>query len=189
MNAVRSLAATLLLGALVPLAGCGDKAPESKAGAPDPAASGQTLAAAIAGESKLSTVASALDDAGLSGVFDGPGSYTLLAPDDDAFAKLGDQGKALRTPEKRPLLVALLRDHLLPGQVTPDAIRKAIAAKGGPVTMATLGDGKVTFSLDADTIVATGDDGSKARVDGGEVTATNGVAIPLDGTIRKLPAQ
>ena len=83
--------------------------------------------------------------------------------------------------------MALLRGHILPGHLTPDAIRTAIAEKKGPVSMRTLADGMVTFSQNGNALVATGEDGSKATVDGAALIASNGVVLPLDGLI-KSPA-
>lgn len=144
----------------------------------------QTLATAISGAPGLTTVSTALTEAGLGDVFDGPGSYTVLAPDDDAFAKLGDDGKALTQPDHRAELVALLRGHILPGHLTPEAIRKAIEEKKGAVAMRTLAGDVVTFSAEGDAIVATGADGSKARIDGTALVASNGVVLPLDGVVK-----
>ena len=171
---------------LLPLGACSDKDKATPAAASTQPGN-QTLAATINGAPGLTTVSNALAEAGLGDVFDGPGSYTVLAPDDDAFAKLGEEGKALTEPAHRAELVALLRGHILPGHLTPDAIRKAIEEKKGPVTMRTLGDGMVTFSADGDAITATGTDGTKAKIDGAALVASNGVVLPLDGVV-KSPA-
>jgi uncharacterized surface protein with fasciclin (FAS1) repeats len=184
MTPIRPLAAALALVAIVPLGGCskaddGEATSQAEGGTVD-----RTLAAAIADAPQLSHVASALSNAGLAGVFDGPGSYTVLAPDDDAFASFGDGEQELTSAEERPVMVAVLRDHILPGHLTVDAIRKAIEAKGGPVEMRTLGEGTVEFSLAGDDIAVTSDDGMKAKVDGAELAASNGAVIPIDGLLK-----
>jgi uncharacterized surface protein with fasciclin (FAS1) repeats len=173
------IAATLALAA--PLGGCSKASGDASAKVD---AHG-TLAAAIGGAPGLTTVSNALSQSGLADVFDGPGSYTVLAPDDSAFARLGPQAKALTGPEHRAEMVALLRGHILPGHLTPEAIRKAIAAKKGPVKITTLGDGDVTFSDDHGKLAVTGPDGSKATVDGKALVASNGVVLPLDGLVKK----
>ncbi len=150
-------------------------------------ASHRTLAATIGAAPGLTTLSGALSEAGLADVFDGPGSYTVLAPDDDAFGKLGENGKALSDPSNRAEMVALLRGHILPGHLTPEAIRQAITDKKGPVTMRTLADSMVTFSADGDTISVAGADGAKAKIDGTALVASNGVALPIDGLV-KSPA-
>ncbi|ANY19984.1 Fasciclin domain protein [Tsuneonella dongtanensis] len=181
MRSFKPIAAAAALSLLAPLAAC------SQAESSGDAASAEatdTLAAAIGGDNELATLSSALNEAGLADVFDGPGSYTVLAPSDDAF---GEAGKTLSGEEHRAELVAVLRGHILPGHLTPDAIRKAVADKKGPVTMTTLDDGQVTFTAEGDTITVSGADGSKATVAGDALVATNGVVLPLDGLVKKVP--
>ena len=186
MAALRPLAAAAALTILAPLAGCGGSEENaSELAAESAAASDRTLAGAIAEAPGLTTVSGALTEAGLADVFDGRGSYTVLAPDDDAFAKLGASGKLLTDPAHRAELVGLLRGHILPGHLTPDAIRKAIAARNGPVTMRNLADGEVTFSAAGDAITVSGEDGTKATIDGEALVASNGVVLPLDGVVKR----
>ncbi len=182
MRNIRLIAAIAAAAALVPLGAC------SKNDASSPAATAsegnRTLAAAIGSAPGLTTVSTALSEAGLADVFDGPGSYTVLAPDDDAFAKLGKDGAMLTDPAHRAELVAILRGHILPGHLTPEAIRQAIADKKGPVSMRNLADGMVTFAADGNSITATGPDGAKAKIDGDALIASNGVVLPLDGLVK-----
>jgi uncharacterized surface protein with fasciclin (FAS1) repeats len=181
MPIVRPIAAAALLGLMVPLAACsqGDETTTAS-----PQGEHGTLAATIGGAPGLTRISTALSEAGLADVFDGPGSYTLLAPDDSAFAKLGQGGESLTDPSHRAELVAILRGHILPGHLTLDAIKQAIAEKKGPVSMRNLADGTVTFSVEGDTIVAAGDDGAKAKIDGPALIASNGVVLPLDGLVK-----
>lgn len=187
MRTVRPLVAAAALAVLAPLAGC-SQGEEGNAAAPGAKASGRTLAAAIADAPSLSTISSALSEAGLSGVFDGPGSYTILAPSDEAFAALGSTGEALTTPGRRAELVAIIRGHILPGHLTPEAIREAIGQKKGPVTMRTLADGAVTFaSADGKAITVSAEGGPRATVAGDAIVASNGVVLPIDSLV-KTPA-
>lgn len=180
---IRNAIAALSLAALVPLGGC-TKAEDDATGAEEQVGD-RTLAAAIADAPGLTNVSDALSDAGLAGVFDGPGSYTVLAPDDQAFAQLGEGGRELTSDNAKPLLVAVLRDHIVPGHMTPEAIREAIAKKGGPVEVTTLGDGTLTFSTQGDDIAVAGQGGLRAKVEGSALTASNGVVIPIDGLLKK----
>jgi len=184
MKTMKPVVAALALAALVPLGACSQGETTTTASGEAENAN-KTLAAAIGGAPGLTTVSGALSEAGLADVFDGPGSYTVLAPDDDAFGKLGDKAATLTDEQHRAQLVAVLRGHILPGNVTPDAIKKAIAAKKGPVTMTTLADGTVTFSESGNDIAVAGSDGSKAIIDGAAITASNGVVLPIDGLIKK----
>lgn len=166
------------------LAACKNDAPADPAPSATASTANGTLASAIAAAPGMTVIAGALSETGLSEVFDGPGSYTVLAPDDDAFGKLGADGKALTDPANKAQLVAVLRDHVLPGHLSVDAIRKAAAARNGPVTMRTLGDGMVTFTVAGDAIDVTGADGAKARIDGAALVASNGVVLPINGLLK-----
>mgnify|MGYP003666274580 CR=1 FL=1 len=144
---------------------------------------GETLYQAIARHRDLGVVSEALSIAQLNEVFDGAGSYTVLAPNDAAFDALGTTGAQLLTVEERPLLIGLLREHVLPGHVTPEAILTAIETGGGSATMTTLGTGTVRFALDGETIVATHSNGASARFADEAVESGNGVAIPIDAML------
>lgn len=162
------------------LAGCsdGDREAETEAAKP----STETLAAMVARADDLSMVSATLKDAGLAQVFDGTAAYTLLAPRDAAFTGLGAAGATLQTPEQRPAMVAVLRDHIVPGYLTPADISKAIALDpDGKVAMRTMAGHTLTFAEDGDAITVTGDDGQTVRFAGDALLASNGVAIPVDG--------
>ena len=173
--------APAVLGAVagvVLLAACSDKESEQTAAKP----SSETLAALVSQADDLSVVSATLEDAGLAQVFDGVAAYTLLAPKDTAFAGLGEAGETLRSVEQRPALVAVLRDHIVPGYLTPADIAKAIENDDdGKVAMRTMGGHALTFASNGGTVTATGEDGTTVRFAGDAMLAGNGVAIPVDG--------
>ena len=140
----------------------------------------RTLAASLGDLPDMASLNGAISEAELGSIFDGPGSYTLLAPNDAAFNALGEEGKTLMSEEQRPILIGLLREHILPGHLTPENIAQAIEDKGGDVTMTTLGGGEVTFSKDGDTISVSNGMGSTAKLATNATAATNGVVIPVD---------
>lgn len=148
----------------------------------------ETLAEALSDADDLSTVASALGDSGLVQVFDGAGSYTIFAPDDAAFEALGDAGAALREPGQSAAMAAVLRDHIVPGYLTPADIEAALEAQDGSVKVETMGDHSLTFTRADDGIKVTGEDGSSAMLTGTALQASNGVAITLDGVLKKVDA-
>jgi len=166
-----------IAGAML-LAACSDTASEEAAAKP----SSETLAALVSQADDLSVVSATLKDAGLSQVFDGVAPYTLLAPSDAAFSSLGAAGETLRSAEQRPAMVAVLRDHIVPGYLTPADIAKAIEADDdGKVAMRTMGGHTLTFTSDGDTVTATGENGATVHFAGDALLAGNGVAIPVDG--------
>ena len=151
--------------------------------------SNETLAKEIADADDLSVVSGALGDAGLASVFDSAAAYTIFTPQDAAFDALGEPGKELREPEQRPALIAILRDHIVPGYLTPEDISNAIdVSDDKKVTMHTMGGHTLTFTAEGDEVTVTNEDGSSAKFAGNALRASNGVAIPLDGVLKKVSA-
>ena len=81
---------------------------------------GGSLADAVAADSDLSTLATALEQTGLYSNLEGPGPVTLLAPTDEAFDRLsailrggGPQAERILSLDLKDLLEA----HLIPGEV------------------------------------------------------------------------
>ncbi|MDG5749001.1 fasciclin domain-containing protein [Qipengyuania sp. XHP0207] len=155
-----------------------DPSPESAASTRD--AGTQSLGAALGELNETSILRDAMTETELAGILDSPASYTILAPTDAAFNALGDDAEGLTDDEQKPLLLALVRNHLLPGHLTPETIGSAIDAQEGAVTMTTLGDGEVTFARDGEGLTVAFGDGPQARIVGEPVATNNGVIIPLD---------
>lgn len=173
-------AGLLLLGA------CGQTSDGTKPAAATSDAARGTVAAAVAASSDHRKIASALADTQLAPVLDGKGDYTLLAPSDTAFAALGDKGTRLGEKEQRPLMIAVLRGHILPGQVTPKAIEAAIARKKGPVAMRTMAGNTVTFA-EADDGFTVSNGGETAKLATASTAASNGAVLSIDKVL--MPAQ
>lgn len=174
----------VLAGAMAGLAllpACSSDADTADAeGATSQEATTRTLVASLGDLPDMASLNGAISQAELGSIFDGPASYTLLAPNDAAFAALGDEGQTLMAEDQRPVLIGLLREHILPGHLTPENIAKAVEDQGGDVTMTTLGGGVVTFSQNGDTILVSNGNGSTANLASSATAATNGVIIPLD---------
>ena len=180
----------ILLGALalLPLAACNKAADSAAPTATAAQGSAATLTRAIGSAPGLSTVSAALKGTGLATVFEGAAPYTLLAPDDDAFGKLGASAAMLKAPENGAAMAAVIKAHVLPGYVTVADINAALkAAQGKPVRMKTMAGDKITFARRGDALTATAADGSTAKISGSELTAGNGVAIPIDTVLKKVP--
>ena len=98
-------------------------------------------------------------------------------------------GESVRAFVPRPLPPA---DPTLAPTCFVDLNRQAELAlargKGKPVKMTTMAGEEVTFARGGDGVTVTAADGSVAKVAGKEVAASNGVAIPIDGVLKKVPA-
>ena len=139
-----------------------------------------TLAAALGADEDLGKTQEAIEQSQLVGVLDGPASYTLLAPTNEAFAEYGVEADALFDDASRPVLAAIVRNHVLPGHLTPEGIGAAIDRKRGPVSMTTLGNATVTFSRDGGNIRVAVEGGQPASFAQGAAAVNNGVLIPID---------
>ena len=179
----RALAALGVAVAVV-LTGCGADRPQETQ--PDDRISERTLAMTLAEAPDLSVLSGALGDAGLLPMLDGIASYTVLAPRDPAFVALGPLGEELVAPSQRPAMAIVLRDHILPGFVTRVDIVSAIETAGGPVTMRSMGNHAITFTREGSSIFASAPDGSRARLVGKTLRASNGAAIRLDGLLKAI---
>jgi uncharacterized surface protein with fasciclin (FAS1) repeats len=181
------LIAGLLLAAAT-LQGCSKQDDKNQSPAAAANQSGEkNLADALGKQDDLSNTAEALKSTGLNGIFANAGSYTLLAPNDAAFAKLGDKRQLLAGEANRAALAAAVRDHLVPGYLTRDDIAKAIDAAGGkPVKMATLGSGQLSFAKTGDAITVTAADGTSGKLDGDAVSAGSSIALPVDTVLKKV---
>ena len=120
----------------------------------------------------FTTLATALEAAGLVGTLKGDGPFTVFAPTDAAFAALPDGTvESLLKPENKEQLVAVLTYHVVPGKVTSADVVK--------LNSATTVNGQ---SVDIDA------SGGTVKIDGATVTAvdiaaSNGVIHVIDQVI------
>ncbi|MDP5016946.1 fasciclin domain-containing protein [Anabaena sp. UHCC 0187] len=102
----------------------------------------------------FTTLAKALEAAGLTETLQGAGPFTIFAPTDAAFAKLpADALKDLLKPENKEVLVKILTYHVVPGKVFSTDLKSgevksveggAIIVKVDPAKGVTVNDAKVT---------------------------------------------
>jgi len=171
----------IAFGLALALSACGSET-ESAAGADD--RSGDPLSEVIGGDASLAMAMGAFERTGLVGVIAGDADYTVFAPTDTAFQALGDEASTLLEDEsRRAILAAILREHMVPGALTPDAIRAAIESNGGEVSMTSFGAGTLVFSIDGADIVVTNETGQQSRLSEKAVIASNGVVVPIDSVL------
>ena len=120
------------------------------------------------------TLVAAVKAADLAETLKGDGPFTVLAPTDEAFAKLpAGTVDTLLKPENKSKLVALLTYHVIPGKVTAEDVVKA--------------DGKTVKSLEGSPIMVEVD-GKNVMVNTAKVVKTdidckNGVIHVIDTVI------
>ncbi|ABC62422.1 fasciclin domain-containing protein [Erythrobacter litoralis] len=178
---MRTITILPALLAATALAACGDADPS---GAPE--AISDNLSVVLEDTDELSTVRNAMEATGLASLLHGPGtSYTIIAPSDAAFAEItGDEDL------EPPVLAALLREHIVPGHLDREAIVSAIESNGGPVRVATVGQGTLEFSHNGDDLLAThSESGLSARMTGAGGQAENGTLLVVDAVLTAPPAR
>lgn len=145
------------------------------------AAGKQTIAASLDQNSRFLAAAKA---AGLDATLAGPGPYTVLVPDDAAFAKLpGTTADDLMKPEQKAQLTSVLTYHILPGTVLAADIGKAIDNAKGRAVLATVGNETLTATREGDRIVLTDGAGNKASVVQADQQFSNGVVHRVDAVL------
>ena len=123
---------------------------------------------------KFKTLVAAVKAAGLVETLKGEGPFTVLAPTDEAFAKLpAGTVESLLKPENKDKLVAILTYHVIPGKATKDVVvgldGKSVKTVQGSSVKIHVADGKVM--VNGATVVAT------------DVMAANGVIHVIDEVI------
>ena len=114
------------------------------------------------------TLVTAVQAAGLVDTLKGPGPFTVLAPTDEAFAKIPKADLDALLADKAKL-TAVLTYHVVPGKVMAADVKagKVKTVQGAELTVSTMGGVKV----DAAKVVAT------------DVAASNGVIHVIDSVI------
>ena len=115
------------------------------------------------------TLVAAVQAAGLVETLQGDGPFTVFAPTDAAFARLGDDAiVSLLRPENRDQLTAILTYHVVPGRLSAMDLR----------------DGQTLTTVNGETLRVTKRDGTVmvggATVTQADVYASNGVAHVID---------
>ena len=124
------------------------------------------------GNPDFSTLVAALKAADLVDALSGEGPFTVLAPTDEAFAKLPEGTlDSLLLPENKDKLVAILTYHVVPGNVmAADVVKltEATSLEGDTIAISATDAG---VKVDDATVVAT------------DIVASNGVIHVIDSVI------
>ena len=153
--------ATLLVGFCLTIV-----APSAVSAAP------MSIVETAVGSGQTNTLVKLLQAADLVEAVSGPGPLTILAPTDDAFAKLPPElVKQLLAPENKAKLQEILKYHVVAGKALAEDVakQKELPSLAGPKIKVSLRDGKV-FLNDSDVIAA-------------DVECTNGVIHLIDAVM------
>lgn len=148
-------------------------APAADAVKTEAAVEAQTIADVAAANADLSTLVSALAAAELTEALKGAGPFTVFAPTNAAFEKLGkDKVADLLKPENKEQLIAVLKYHVVPGKIA------AADAKGATVDLTTLNGATVKVDGKGDVVKV-----GEASVTKTDIVAANGVVHVIDTVI------
>lgn len=136
-----------------------------------PASNGNTIVKVASGSPEFSTLVKALAAADLVAALQGPGPFTVFAPNNAAFAKLPPGTlEDLLKPANKAKLAAILKNHVVEGKVMAADVKagpvKTLVGKEVAITTA---NGKVKFGA--------------AAVTATDIQASNGVIHEIDTVV------
>jgi len=127
------------------------------------------------------TLVAAVKAAGLVGVLEGKGPFTVFAPTNEAFAKLpAGTVDMLLKPENKDKLATILKCHVVAANAMSTAIDKMIKDDKGMHTVKTVGGCLLTAKMSGDKITLTDEKGDVATVTIADVKQSNGVIHVID---------
>ena len=145
MQSMLRITLVLVMASMTFVSGCSKSGSEASEGM-------NSLLGAVTSNPQLSTLAGLVGSAGLGDLLSGKNPLTMLAPSNEAFAKLGPTAlDELKKPENMSKLTNLLQSHIIPGKLDTDALLEKGASGltsmggGAPLTAAKTEDGKVTI--------------------------------------------
>ena len=144
----------------------------------------KTIVALAQGNPNVSTLVTAVTAAGLAETLSGAGPFTVFAPSNDAFAKVDKTTlDGLLKPESKDKLAALLKYHVVAGNVKSGDLAKMITDGKGTATVKTLNGGSLKAMMDGDKIVLTDAKGGKSTVTAPDMVASNGTVHVVDTVV------
>jgi PGF-CTERM protein len=130
----------------------------------------QTIAQTIANNTNLTNFTSLLKKANLTNVLNGPGNYTVFAPDDAAFSKV-DASTLARWQNNTTELQNVLYYHIVPMKLLSNNFT-------GSGTLNTLNGNSLPYSVTGTTLKV-----DNATVTKPDINATNGVLHVIDNVM------
>ncbi len=113
--------------------------------------------------------------AGIAGLLEQPGPFTVFAPNDEAFAKVpADKLSTLMAPPMRTMLKVTLANHIVTGLVDTDALEMALD-KSETVLVMAANNMPLIFKRDGGRLTVNG-----AHIIKGPMKVDNGLVYVVD---------
>ncbi|GAA0570969.1 fasciclin domain-containing protein [Halomonas salifodinae] len=127
------------------------------------------------------TLVSAVQAADLAGVLQGEGPFTVFAPVDAAFQRLpAGTVETLLQPENQGQLQAVLTYHVVPGNLTREALWEAVMARDGAASFETVQGELLTVMRNGNNLKVMDRNGNSANLTVVDVAQANGVIHVVD---------
>jgi uncharacterized surface protein with fasciclin (FAS1) repeats len=153
-------------------------APATPSPSPSESMAGSDIVDTAVAAGDFTTLAAALEAAGLVETLKGEGPFTVFAPTDAAFDKLpaGTVDTLLKDPKGD--LSQILTYHVVPGKVLASDVVKLDGQK-----VTTVQGGDLTVGVEGDKVSLTDATGNTVNVTATDVEASNGVIHVIDGVL------
>lgn len=130
------------------------------------------------------TLVAAVQAAELVEVLQGEGPFTVFAPTDYAFAKLPDGTvDTLLKPENQEQLQTVLTYHVVPGNLTRDALLEELMANDGTVAFKTVQGEYLSVMRNGNNLMVMDAQGNSANITVLDVAQENGVIHVVDSVL------
>ncbi|MEM6763251.1 MAG: fasciclin domain-containing protein [Pseudomonadota bacterium] len=131
---------------------------------------------------ELSTLVTAVTEAGLVDTLKSEGPFTVFAPVNDAFAGL-PEGALDGLLADKDALTGVLTYHVVPAEVMAADLIGLIEGEGGKYTVTTVAGGTIDAAVVDGSVVLTDANGNNATVVIADVDVSNGVVHVIDGVL------
>lgn len=132
----------------------------------------------------LTTLVSAVKQAGLAETLAGEGPFTVFAPTNAAFEKLPDGTvEKVMMDENKEMLAGILTYHVVPGKLTAKDLMEKIKAGGGTANLVTVAGGTISVKMDGEKLVIVDEAGGGASIETADVMQANGVVHVIDSVL------
>ncbi|MEM7696175.1 MAG: fasciclin domain-containing protein [Pseudomonadota bacterium] len=145
-------------------------------------ASAQDIVDAASGTDSLSTLVTAVSEAGLVDTLKGEGPFTVFAPTNDAFAAL-PEGALDGLLADTDALTGVLTYHVVSGEVMAADVIALVEQSGGSAAVETVAGGSITIMVEGGSVMIEDAQGNTATVIQADVDVDNGVVHVIDGVL------
>ena len=134
------------------------------------------------------TLLSVVQAAELTDILENHGPFTVFAPSDAAFGKLGAaEIRELLRPENKHRLKSLVAYHMVAGELTASKILKALCRGKGATRFTTVQGEELLATMEGSDIILTDCSGNRARIVCADGNSHNLVFHEIDSVILPRP--